>query len=434
MKKLWEVFRYELIRNGRRKGYLAGTFGVPLFMALLMVGFHLYQSNRSPEELNPLESLNLEHLKKAAYVDESGLFPEVPSELEAVLEHLPDEASALAAMNAEEIDAYFIIAADYLETGEVVLHMPELQIFLIDEGPALAERLIYNTLASGLNPEQLERLGNPANFTEYTIALNGESGEGEIATTSNEMIEGQQFAIVYIFSILFFVALMATNNYLMQTVIEERENRLIEILLSTVTANELLAGKILAMACLGLFQIFVWIAGGFALFMLAGNMETYAMILASFSIDFHPELIGLMLVYFLLMYLVFASVFGAIGAISGSVQEGSQYAGIVVLPTLLPYYFLSLFQAEPNGVVAIIFTIFPLTSPLTTIARLVVTDVPMWQVAGSIIIVGLTAVAALWMTGRIFRVQTLLTGQKLKLKDIPSLLFADNTPRKVKEA
>jgi ABC-2 type transport system permease protein len=434
MKKLWEVFRYELIRNGRRKGYLAATFGIPLLMAALMLAFHIYQITRTEEESNPLAALALEQLEKAGYVDESGVFEEIPSRLERALVLYPDEASALAALQADDIDVYFFIPADYLETGTVILHMRNLQVFLMSDGSSIAEQLVYSTFASGLDEAHILRLSNPAEFSEFTLSLNTETGTSEVSQESNEMVEGGQFAIVYIFSILFFVALMATNNYLMQTVIEERENRLIEILLSTMTTAELLGGKILAMACLGLFQLFVWIAGGALLFYVAGNVETYAAILATLNIQIHPEWLVLMLVYFILMYMLFAAVFGTIGAISGSAYEGSQYAGLIVLPTILPYYFFGLIQAEPNGPVALAFSIFPLTSPITIISRMVVSEVPVWQIIGSVVLVGITGIAALWMAGRIFRVQTLLTGQKIKLKDIPSLLFADNLSRKAKEA
>jgi ABC-2 type transport system permease protein len=434
MSKLWEIFRYELIRNGRRKGYLAATFGIPLLMAIGMFGFHLYQSTRTEEVSNPIGNFAFEDIDKAGYVDASGVFAELPESFEDDLIAYPDEASALAALQAEAIDVYFFIPQDYLETGQFVLHMPSLQINLMEQGGRLAENLIYSTLASGIDEDYLNRLIHPAEFTQYTVSLNAETGTSEVADETNEMIAGGQFAIVYIFSILFFVALMATNNYLMQTVIEERENRLIEILLSTVSPTDLLGGKILAMACLGLFQMFIWIAGGALLFYFAGNMETYAVILRSLNIQVRPEWIGLMLVYFMLMYMIFASIFGTLGAISGSAQEGSQYAGLVVLPTILPYYFFSLIQAEPNGALAIGFSLFPLTSPITTFSRMVVTDVPIWQIIGSIMIVALTAVVALWMAGRIFRVQTLLTGQKLKIKDIPALLSSDNAKRKLKEA
>jgi ABC-2 type transport system permease protein len=434
MNKFWEVFRYELIRNGRRKGFLAATFGIPLLMSVIMFGFHIYQINQTEEAANPLAALALEQLEKAGYVDESGLFGEIPTRLEDALVLYPDEASALAAMEAEEIDVYFFIPADYLETGSVVLHMRNLQIFLLTDGSSIAEQLIYSTFASGLDEARLLRLSNAAEFSEYTVTLNAETGQNEVSQESNEMVEGGQFAIVYIFSILFFIALMATNNYLMQTVIEERENRLIEILLSTVTATDLLGGKILAMACLGLFQLLVWILAGALMFYVAGNLETYAMILSTLNIEIKAEWLVLMLVYFILMYLLYAAIFGTLGAISGSAQEGSQYASLVILPTLLPYYFFSLIQAEPNGGVALGFSIFPLTAPITMISRMVVGDVPLWQIIGTVLIVGITALAALWMAGRIFRVQTLLTGQKLKLKDIPGLLFADNIVRKAKRA
>src|SRR6185369_14817898 len=165
-------FRYELIRNGRRKGFLAATFGIPLIVAVFMLGFHIYQLSKSPDEANPLAALALEQLKHAGYVDESGLFAEVPSRLESLHRLYPDEATALQALEAKEIDVYFYIPADYIQTGTVVLHMRNLQLFLMDDGTKTAQQLIYSTFASGLNEAHLLRLSSPAEFSEYTVTLN----------------------------------------------------------------------------------------------------------------------------------------------------------------------------------------------------------------------------------------------------------------------
>jgi ABC-2 type transport system permease protein len=429
MNKLWQIYSYELSRNIRRKGFLFATIGLPVIAFIFLMGYDIYQnlSQDGSSDSNPLAALSLESLEKAAYVDHSGMFATVPERLAVVLTRYPDEESALGALEAGEIDAFLVIPDDYQETGDIVLHLPNLSMMLIIDGESVAEQLVYSTLASTLDEFRLRRLSNPVNFLEYDLSLEG----GENGTS--EAIENGKFLVVYVFTMLFFISLMLTNTYLMQTVIEERENSLIEIIISTVRPTQLLSGKILAMATLGIIQILVWLVSSGLLINFAGSLETYASILTMLNVDFRVDLLPLAIVYFVLMYFLYASVFGTIGALSGSSQEGSQYAGFVIIPTIIPFYFFPLIQTDSNGLIAVVLSLLPVTSPVTILMRMVIGIVPIWQVALSIILSLLITIAAMWMAGRIFRVQTLLSGQKLKPSDLPRLLFAENAPRKAKQ-
>jgi ABC-2 type transport system permease protein len=267
-------------------------------------------------------------------------------------------------------------------------------------------------------------LSNPADFQVYDLSQEG----GEGSTTEN--IEGGRFLVVYVFTLLFFISLLLTNTYLMQTVIEERENRLIEIIISSVRPSQLLGGKILAMSTLGIVQITMWLVSAGLLLNLAGNLSAFSVLLASLNIELRIDLLPLVAVYFVLMYLLYASVFGTIGALSGSSQEGSQYASVIIIPTIIPFYFFQLIQADPNGLAAMILSFIPITSPVTILMRMVITSLPIWQVALSLVLQFFTMLAALWMAGRIFRVQTLLSGQKLKLSDLHGLIFSEYIAKK----
>ncbi len=418
MNRLWLVFSYELKRNITRKGYLFATIGIPLLAILFYVGYPVYQSFREPEteDTNPLAELALDRLERAGYVDNSGVFTQPATRFDDVLFKYETEAEALSALEAEEIDVFLVFPEDYLDTGDVTLHIADLNITLIGDGRSLSEQLAYSTFASGLDEIRLRRLSNPASFTDFDLSLDTEG-----ATETSE--EGQ-FWLVYVFAMVFFVSLILTNTYLMQTVIEERDNRMIEILISTVKPSELLGGKILAMAFLGMLQILCWALVAYALFTFAPNIDTYTALMASFNIEIQASLLPLMGLYFVLMYLIYAAIFGTIGAISGSAQEGSQYSGFLVLPAMIPFYFFPLIQSDPNGLFATVLSIIPITSPITIMARMVIGDVPVWQIGLSIILLALLAGLAMWMAGRIFRVQTLLSGTKLKIGDIPRLIMA----------
>lgn len=364
-KRLWLIYSYEFVRNITRKGYLFATLGLPLIAIVIFFGYPVYQSLQNTEDdtNSPLEALALERLEHAGIVDYSGVFANPPERFASVLFPYADEESARVALEAEEIDVFLVFPADYLETGEAVLHLANLNITLVGEGQSVAEQLAYSTFASGLDTVRLIRLSNPAIFTDFDLSV---SAEG-----SSSVNEEADFWFIYAFAMVFFVSLILTNTYLMQTVIEERDNRMIEILISTVKPTDLLGGKILAMASLGLIQILCWILTGLGLFLIAGNIDTYSTVLQTVDIDLNPGLFVLMALYFVLMYLTYAAVFGTIGAVSGSAQEGSQYAGLLVLPAMIPFYFMPILQADPNGILATIFSIVPVTAPITIMARTV---------------------------------------------------------------
>ncbi|PJF38286.1 MAG: hypothetical protein CUN55_17785, partial [Phototrophicales bacterium] len=168
---------------------------------------------------------------------------------------------------------------------------------------------------------------------------------------------------------VFITSVFMTNAYLMQTVIEEKENRLIEILISTMRPVELLMGKIFALSIVGIVQVVVWVASMFFLLQVALRLPAFALTILP-SIAFPVEMLPMMIVYFVLGYLLFAAIFGMIGAISSSMQEGPQYVTIFVLPSILPFYFFELFINQPNHIMVQIFSYFPLTSPLSMIMRL----------------------------------------------------------------
>jgi len=415
-----QVFFYELRRNVRRKGYLFTTFGIPLLVLALIVGYQFISSRTSSAESQNdaaqtlAQQLDFENVKHAGYVDLSGMFGD-PGDLAALLTPYPDEATAQAALESGEIALYYVIASDYMTSGEVTIVQPRLNISEVQSAPI--RRLILNTLSQGVEPKIFQRLINPSNVTETNLAL--------IGAESGTQDQGSSFIVVYVFAIILALSLFATNGYLMQSVIEEKETRLIEILISTVRPTQLLAGKILALGLLGLVQIVAWIAGIFLIIRVAGGEsvgQTVNALTTIANIKLPLEMMPILLLYFVLSYFLFAGLYSIVGAMSNSLREGPQYAVIFTLPAALPFYFVSVFSTTPNATIPVVLSLFPITAPLAMVQRLVITSVPAWQIVVSLLLLALTAVFVMRMAGRLFRVQVLLAGQMPKLKDIPRLL------------
>lgn len=411
-----QVFLYELRRNLRRKGYLATTFGVPLIGVILLFGGQLFMSQsfgRTNNPLDPLAGIDLGGIRRAGYVDDSGRFDD-PGDLQRVFTRYDDEAAARAALDAGEIDVYYLIPQDYVETGDITLVLPRLNLTQIDS--SAIERLILGKLSDGVvEPDLFERLLNPATFDEIQLQPDQADGAGRSVDAS--------MAIVYLFAMILLMSLFVTNGYLMQSVIEEKETRLIEILLSSLRPFELLAGKILALGLLGLFQMGVWIGATILVTRLGqtdGLASTALALLGGFILPLH--LLPLIVVYFVLAYLVFAGLYSIVGALSNSMREGPQYAAFFTLPAVAPLWFIQLFVTAPNDTLPVVLSLFPLTAPLAMIMRMVMTTVPAWQIAASIALLVVAVVAVMWLAGRLFRVQTLLAGQLPSLRDLPRLV------------
>ena len=416
------VFLYELRRNLRRRGYLFTTFGIPLIAAALLFGYQFISqhtsggttSQSSTAEQNLQQQFDFTTVGHAGYVDLSGMFSST-SALAPLLTQYKDVASAQAALDAGKIPLYYVIAADYLKTGSVTTVEPRLDISLLESGPI--RQLILSTLSKGVNPQIYQRLIDPSHVQATNLAL--------VSTPKGPQDQGTSFVVVYVFAIALMIGLFTTNGYLMQSVIEEKETRLIEILLSSVRPAQLLIGKILALGLIGLLQLVVWIGSMFLIVRLLGGSsleQTVSLLATIANIQIPVNILPLLLIYFVLAYFLFAGLYSIVGALSNSLREGPQYAVIFTLPAVLPVYFLSIFSTTPDGTLPVVLSIFPLTAPLAMTERLAISNVPAWQVAVSLLLLALTAFAIMWAAGRIFRVQILLAGQMPKLRDLPRLI------------
>ncbi len=406
---MWTVFVYELKRNITRRGFLFTTFGLPVIGFVILFGGQLLRGGSDGDQLQDLE-FDIRGISQVGYVDYSGEFPE-PGELAAEMTtRYETEEAATTALKNGEIDVYYIFPEDYLETGAVRFVLPNFSLAKVDGTPAA--QLFYSQFVDQVDSETLQRLINPALIETIQVQPEGEDAVMDIAAQ-----ESRDQTVVQIFAILLFLSIMGTNGYLMQTVIEEKETRLIEILISSVRPVQLLAGKIFALGMLGLFQMLIYV---FALQLAISFSSDGNSFLSNLDISFGMWVAAF--VYFVLGYSLFAAAFGAIGAISTSISEGPSISVIFVLPALLPWMFAAVIADNPNGSFATIMSLVPITAPLGMLMRLSVTDVPAFEVLLSVVLLILAIVGMMWFAGRLFRVQILLSGKVPGFRDIPKLI------------
>ena len=400
MNKTWIIARHEFSTTVKRISYVLLTASFPL---LALIGLFVYQGYvLLGSEQTPAEDI------KIGYVDQTGIFTGYTDPDGAVFIPYGENDDTIGALLAGDIDEYFIIHEDYLDTGQISRFTTERELELPGDVMALIEDfLVANLLSGDVSDEVMERVKAP--LIPFSFGVDPDTGQilppVDIFTA---------FGLPYIFSILFMISLFFTSGFLLQGVSEEKENRLMEILLSSVSARQLLTGKVVGLGAAGLLQIAVWVIAGTICVALAKLWGIGPIDQLTFPID----LIILGIIYFILGYLFFGIVWSVIGSLGASARESSQLTSLVVLPAILPVILIGLFIENPEHVLFTVFTLLPITAPVTAVMKISIGSLPVWELVVSIILLGASIVAAMWMASRIFRTTLLMYGKRPSFNEI----------------
>lgn len=400
------IILQELRANLKRRSYLLMALGVPLLALAVVIGMTIFKGDNADEPDDPLADLPEDPI---GYVDHSGLFQE-PGDYWLFLTRFESEDEARRATEQGDLSGYYVIAADYLASGQVTRYAPELNLAGSDIG--LIQSFLVSTMLKDDSSLLFARLQSPAYVIEHQLDRSG----AQIAEIEGSSFDN--FGIVYAFAMLMLLSTFLSAGQLMQSVIKEKENRMIEIVLSSLRPVQLMAGKVLGQGLAGLIQVALWLGTILLLVQI-----TDANIPFIGQVDLPPSLYVLMVFYFLGGYLLFAAFSAGIGAISANLREGPQYAIVYTLPAVLPMMFLSNVLEAPNSPLAVGLSLFPLCAPLGMVERLVVTAVPGWQIGLSLALLFASMAGALWLSARLFRVNTLLSGQMPTRQELVKLLL-----------
>jgi len=374
------------------------TLIVPL-VALLAIG--IFQLISGVAEPPVAEEVTI------GYVDNSGGFEGYTQQGKVNLVRFDTPDDATEALVEGDIKEYFVIPPDYISTGVVSLYTLEKQLVAPEDvATAIRNFLLSNLLAGKVPAATVDRVEAPLNLVTTRLTETGAIApeQGGFGT----------FIIPVVFGILLVFAIIFSSSYLLQGLSEEKENRLIEILLSSVSARQLLTGKVLGIGAAGLAQVVVWVVSAPLLLNLASSS------IGSFisTIQLPANFLVLGVVYFILGYLLFAVISAGIGAISSNSREGQQLIGVFTLPLLIPLWFMSLLIAFPDNPIWVVLTIFPVSAPVGVMIRLGVSEIPAWQLAASIAVLGLSIIGILLLTIKVFRTYLLMYGKRPKLGEI----------------
>jgi len=391
MNKTLLILRHEFLQTAKRRGFIVMTVIVPL-IALLLIGVFQFISGiaRPTAEVTTI-----------GYVDELGGFQQYTSRGNITMVRFDTPDDATEALVSGDIKEYFVIPSDYISAGVINRYTLEKQLAASSATTTAIKNFLTSNLLAGKVPEAtVARIEAPLNLVSTRLT--------ETGAVAPEQGGYGNFVIPAVFGILLALAIIFTSMYLLQGLGQEKENRLIEVLLSSVSARQLLTGKVLGIGAAGLAQVAVWaISAPFLLNLASSSIGGFVS-----TIQLPADFIVLAVVYFILGYLLFAVISASIGAVSSSSQEGQQLMGILTIPLLIPLWFMSLIMLLPDSPVWAFFTIFPLSAPVVVIIRLGVSGIPAWQLVASTVVLVLSIIGILLLTIRIFRTYLLMYGKR----------------------
>lgn len=406
MNRTWRIIQQDILLNFKRGGYLFMTFAVPLLAVVIAFGVMTYLNRQDAPEDEPLFEMPD---SPVGYVDDTGLFADA-GDFTGFLVQYEGETAVLNAIDSGEITAYYHIPADYMETGDVFRYSPDLTLIDNADEPVFRQFLLI-TLLGDDDPALLARLQSRPAVIQHQL-----NNEGvEVLETEGDSMAN--FWMVYVFAMVMMFSTFFSTGQLIASVIKEKENRVIEVVLSSVRPFQIMSGKIFGQGIAGLVQIVLWLVAG-AMVLRIADISLPGIDVAGLP----PSLIALFLLYYLGGYALFASFSAAVGAVSVSMREGPQLAMFFTMPAMLPMFFLTQIVVEPNGAMATVFSMFPLTAPMGMVIRLVLTAVPVWQIGLSLLLVFVSFGGGLWFATRLFRVNSLLSGQMPSRKQLFQLL------------
>ena len=244
---------------------------------------------------------------------------------------------------------------------------------------------------------------------EQTIQWSENSAKKETFAES-AMTIGMATAVLIYFFILIYGA------QVMRGVVEEKTNRIVEIIVSSVKPFELMIGKIVGIALLGLTQFLIWAVLAVVFLAVFGNFSVDSMIPAFSSFNF-VVIVFFFIVYFLGGYLLYASLFAAIGAASDSETDTQQFMLPVILPILFALFAAIHSMNNPDGSLAFWTSMIPFTSPIVMMVR-IPAGVPAWELIVSILLLFSFFIGTTWTAAKIYRTGILMYGKKVNYREV----------------
>lgn len=431
MNKIWLIMQREFLNRVQKKSFLVATILVPLiFPAVIAVmGFILMKQEKSAgvsviEVLDESGKMNFENSKKFEFVSVSGTI----------------EQAKITYNESDHFALLYIPAFDISKPEGMVLYTKENpSVRKIGDLENILEGKIHDLKLEQFNIDKETLKGLKTSVSLKSVSLS-KSGEEKDSNT------GMLYILGFILGVLIYMFVLIYGMQIMLGVIEEKTSKIVEVIVSSVRPFQLMMGKILGIASVGLLQFFIWallisVLSTAAMSLFGLNMpQQEAMEQVMNQVD-DPEMAEAMqsnqkvmnimksvseipytyivfnfAFYFLGGYLLYGALFAAVGSAVDSQQEAQQFTFPITLPLIIAYFGLFMFILnDPHSTASFWFSIIPFTSPVAMVGRLGY-DPPLWQlILSQVLLIG-GFIFTTWIAGRIYRVGILMHGTKVNYK------------------
>ena len=404
---VWAVIRREYLERVRSKWFIVSTLGGPVLILLLMLvpAYLLVRGEQTEETVAIVDGSNVLYELIASSVEASGL--EVREERWY--------ADVVSALRQEAIDGeiwgFIVLDELTLETGEAIIY--------VDTPPSPIRQI---TLQSAITQAVMKyQLGKEGVDAEALLA----GGELKLELLSEKSISAEQpqFWVGYLGAFFLYMVILFYADSVMRATLEEKTNRIVEIIISSMEPWHLMLGKTLGVGAVGLTQLAIWITLGFLI--IAAGMPVL--------IAFNPGIaevetilsafpgIGMVVLFvclFILGFFMYSSLHAAVGAMCNTDEEAQQARLPMMVLLVIPIAMVSVVIVEPMSPIATWFSLFPFFSPFLVWARAASGGIPAWQIGCSFLLMFSTVIAVAWVAGRVYKAGILMAGKRPNLLEL----------------
>ncbi len=389
MSKVWLVAEQQFRKDVFKRSFIVAIVAMPLFLGFIIVMGLL--SARMQQQTTAL-----------GYVDPGHVLTQQPaaSNDNVTLTRFASAAEARAALDAEQIDAYYALPADYPHSRQVQLVVgSQLDNAAVQ---AFSELVRFNLLAG-----QEEQVAARAQAGPEIVIL---------ATANNRALPlgapGLGLFLPVLVAMLFAFLVMTVAATLMESLAAEKQNRTIEIVVSSISPGQMMAGKILGVMGMALLLAASWIGILLAFAWIGAHVLGWGWLQ---TITVNGRDLALLILVLVPSFLCLAALMVALGATVVDSQEAQQVGAVAFMIIFVPIYLFFLFANDPNGPLAIAASLFPLTAVTTLAVRSIFMEVPTAQFIASALVALVCGLALVWLAGKLFRANMLRYGQRLQL-------------------
>jgi ABC-2 type transport system permease protein len=384
------IIKHEISTTLRRRSFWLLTFLLPAaILGMSLLSQSLARSSIANDGSNPLFNGFLSGPKPVGYVDQAGLIQQIPDQLPAALkikqdelQAFPDQAAARAALAANKINKYYVVPADFIKTGNLLVVDSNFSVFRSLDNNNYFEYVIRLNLTGDPNLAMI--LADP------TTQAKAQS----VAPPARSAAKIQPFGVPFAVLIIFYMVITMTSSFMLQSVTKKREPH------HRSAVGQPASARFDAGQDSGVVRHCLAANGSVGGRWLAAHHGAALRGLSTSGLS--ASFFVWALLYFVGGYLIYASLLGALGALAPSTREGTQFTYIILLPLFIPLFMNTALIESPNGALTVFLSLVPLTSPVTMITRLAAGPVPIGQLVLGLVILAITTygIIVYW---RVFR-------------------------------